>query len=91
MGEAGPEAVMPLKRTKDGKLGVVSETVSGSQGPEMKVIINNNSDSKVTAKQSDDGMTLEVMVEQIENSLTKRMSRGSGLAGYMDSRYGRRG
>jgi hypothetical protein len=91
MGEAGPEAVMPLTRTKDGNLGVRTDTVEGAQAPEMKVIINNNTDSKVTAKQSDDGMTLEVMVEQIESSLTKRMNRGSGLAPYMDSRYGRRG
>jgi phage-related minor tail protein len=31
MGEAGPEAVMPLKRGKDGKLGVASEGGGGTQ------------------------------------------------------------
>lgn len=59
MGEAGPEAVMPLKRGSDGKLGV-----SGSGG--MKVIINNsNSDStRVTARQEEgpEGQALIVSV-----------------------------
>ena len=35
MGEAGPEAIMPLKRGKDGKLGV---SVDGNSGP---VVVNN--------------------------------------------------
>ena len=36
MGEAGPEAIMPLKRDKNGKLGVSVEGGSGS------VVVNNN-------------------------------------------------
>jgi len=37
MGEAGPEAIMPLKRGKNGKLGVAAEG-GGSQ----TVVVNNN-------------------------------------------------
>jgi lambda family phage tail tape measure protein len=45
MGEAGPEAIMPLKRGKDGKLGVAS------QGGAGQVINNYNySISAVDAK-----------------------------------------
>lgn len=36
MGEAGPEAVMPLKRGKDGKLGVVAQ----GGGQAVNVVIN---------------------------------------------------
>jgi phage-related minor tail protein len=36
MGEAGPEAIMPLKRDKNGRLGVSVEGGSGS------VVVNNN-------------------------------------------------
>lgn len=49
MGEAGPEAIMPLERNSQGKLGVVA---SGSKTPEtMKVEINivNKSSQPVTA------------------------------------------
>jgi len=37
MGEAGPEAVMPLSRTKTGELGVKSE---GGQSPQYSIVIN---------------------------------------------------
>ena len=86
MGEAGPEAIMPLTRGTDGNLGVRS---SGNTGG-MVVNIHNHGDSKVSAKKSNDGMSLDVMVEQVESAVSKRMSRGSGLAPFLDGRYGRR-
>jgi hypothetical protein len=39
MGEAGPEAIMPLKRGRDGKLGVAA---AGGDGGSQDVIINQN-------------------------------------------------
>ncbi|TAA12481.1 phage tail tape measure protein [Pseudoxanthomonas winnipegensis] len=64
MGEAGPEAVMPLSWTPGGKLGVVS-TGAGS----MQVEINNYGGSTVTARQETtrmpDGSELKKLVIDI--------------------------
>lgn len=56
MGEAGPEAVMPLRRGADGKLGVAA---SGGGGG-MRVIINNYG-AEVEQRQNEDG-DLEITV-----------------------------
>lgn len=39
MGEAGPEAIMPLKRGADGKLGVIANG-AGSNGGDVQIIVN---------------------------------------------------
>jgi hypothetical protein len=49
MGEAGPEAIMPLKRDSNGNLGV-----SGNQG-NVAIVVNNYSQEKATAKETTDG------------------------------------
>lgn len=48
MGEAGPEAIMPLKRTADGKLGVAA--AGGTAAPDMTVNIINQSGQSVKAR-----------------------------------------
>ena len=50
MGEAGPEAVMPLSRGRDGRLGVKA---SGGDGVSVAVNVINNTGRQVTAEQSD--------------------------------------
>ncbi|PZP59715.1 MAG: phage tail tape measure protein [Pseudoxanthomonas spadix] len=64
MGEAGPEAVMPLTRTSGGKLGVVA-----SGGGSMQVEINNYGSSNVTPRQETtrmpDGTQLRKLVIDI--------------------------
>ena len=65
MGEAGPEAVMPLRRMSNGKLGV--ET-SGNTGSDVQVIIYNNSGEKTQTKQSTNsngGKTIEVLIGDV--------------------------
>lgn len=44
MGEAGPEAILPLKRTSNGKLGVVAEGMGGLAmfAPQYNIEINND-------------------------------------------------
>ena len=42
MGEAGPEAIMPLKRGADGKLGVVAQRAGGGD-TYVNVTVNNSS------------------------------------------------
>ena len=51
-GEAGTEAVMPLSRTTDGKLGVHAVTPStvGNQMPNIQVVVNNNTGSEISKK-----------------------------------------
>lgn len=49
MGEAGPEAIIPLKRGADGTLGVQS-----GGGSNVQVVVNNNSSEKATTKETTD-------------------------------------
>jgi lambda family phage tail tape measure protein len=61
MGEAGPEAIMPLKRNSNGVLGVEG----GGGGGETNVIINNYGPSKTETKKTVDSRgnkTIEVIV-----------------------------
>lgn len=46
MGEAGPEAIMPLKRGSDGKLGV---QMNGGAGGGVSVVQNFNIDNSGSA------------------------------------------
>lgn len=43
MGEAGPEAIMPLKRGPDGRLGVQANGTSGGGDVNVSVVVNANS------------------------------------------------
>lgn len=50
MGEAGPEAIMPLRRGRDGRLGVSSGSESSSPVIQNHVNVVNNSSQPVNAK-----------------------------------------
>ena len=65
MGEAGPEAVMPLTRTTDGNLGVLA--TGGNGGNEVTVNIINNAGAKVsqTTRETSSGKEVTVMVEKM--------------------------
>jgi phage-related minor tail protein len=63
-GEAGPEAVMPLQRGSDGKLGLAATPVTIN-------VINNASGTKATAKEETDSKgerKITVMVEEVVES-----------------------
>lgn len=47
MGEAGPEAILPLKRTQGGQLGVVATGAGG----DLQVVVNNYAGAQVKARQ----------------------------------------
>jgi len=49
MGEAGPEAIMPLKRDSQGNLGV-----RGGGGGSVEVVVNNYSSEKAEARETTD-------------------------------------
>ena len=89
MGESGPEAIMPLTRLPGGDLGVKTETSKAAAVPAMTVNIHEAPGTQARTEQSEDGMTLNVIIEQVEQAMTGRMDRGTGLAPFLDSRYGR--
>lgn len=63
MGEAGPEAVMPLRRGPDGSLGVQADGV----GKDVVVNVYNNSNAQasVNQRQTSQGMEIDVMIDQL--------------------------
>ena len=92
MGEAGPEAIMPLTRMPGGDLGVKTETTNTNKDkPQvpMQIHIHEAPGTQTRIEQSDDGQNLEVIIEQVEQAITGRMGRGTGMAPFMDGRYGR--
>jgi lambda family phage tail tape measure protein len=89
MGEAGPEAIMPLKRGPDGNLGV---RASGGSSNVTVNVINNAQGTKATARESTDGSgnrMIEVFIEQVKGAIAGDISRGSGsVPDAMASTYG---
>lgn len=73
MGEAGPEAVMPLRRLSSGRLGV-----SAAEMPQPNVtlqIINNHSGAQVSTREEDDGRGGRKLVAVIEEMVAQGFSR----------------
>lgn len=86
MGEAGPEAILPLKRGANGKLGV-----EGGGGNVQVNVINNAGGTRASARERNDGGTriIDVMIEQVENALAGNVSSGRGpLVGALSASYG---
>ena len=78
MGEAGPEAVLPLKRLSSGRLGV-----EAAGGPQVTVNIINNAGAKVTTEEQRDpsgNLSLNVIIDALETAMAQRAARpGSTL------------
>ncbi len=78
MGEAGPEAVLPLKRLSSGRLGV-----EAAGGPQVTVNVINNAGAKVTTEEQRDpsgNLTLNVIIDAVEVAMAQRAARpGSTL------------
>lgn len=69
MGEKGPEAVMPLRRGPDGRLGVDAKTSAPVVNMTQKINIDvqNNADAKVTAMQNTNAngdVDIKLMIER---------------------------
>ena len=83
MGEAGPEAIMPLKRDSNGNLGVRS-----NQG-KVDVVVNNYSNQQATTKETTDSRgnrRIEVIVGDMVASELNRV--GSSTQQAMTASYG---
>jgi lambda family phage tail tape measure protein len=77
MGEAESEAIVPLARGNDGKLGI--RATGGGGGISMPITIINNAQAKVTAKQgqgSDGTPNLTLLIDQIDEEMANRVQTG---------------
>jgi phage-related minor tail protein len=90
--EAGePEAVMPLRRTRDGRLGVeMADGASAPAGGGLQVNIYNNAPNTRVRTQRDDG-GLRVVIDEVEGALGERIDNGTGLANNIGGRFGLNG
>jgi hypothetical protein len=69
MAEAGPEAVMPLKRGADGNLGVAGAAAA------LNVTVNNYTDASVSTQRGPGG-DLQILIEATKRSLAADFRRG---------------
>jgi len=85
MGEAGPEAIMPLARGPDGRLGVRGGRSSGGGGVNNQISItvnigaNGNAQSDTQAQSDDAGRQLASMVEGKVKEVMAREQRQGGI------------
>jgi lambda family phage tail tape measure protein len=73
MGEAGPEAVLPLKRLSSGNLGV-----EAAGGPQVTVNVINNAGAQVKTEEKRDargGLTIDVIIDAVEQAMAQRATR----------------
>lgn len=82
MGEAGPEAIMPLKRTSNGKLGIAST------GGAMSVIINNFGSEKVETKEGKTASGGKSLTIQIGEAVAGDIKSGGPVARAMKETFG---
>lgn len=78
MGEAGPEAIMPLKRDSKGSLGVkVNGDLGQSKGNTVNVHVNNYTNSRIETTTNSDGSISVEVLEDIEKRLAARTAAGT--------------
>ncbi len=87
MGEAGPEAIMPLKRTADGSLGVSAEGLGGGVAVALSVVVNNYSSETVTAKETQGEGDMRKLEITIGSMINKHITGGKADKS-LGSRYG---
>jgi len=69
MGEAGPEAVMPLARGRGGRLGV--EVSGGAPAPVVKVMVETHTSRPVEVRQEQGPDMLNIVIEEVADGVNK--------------------
>ena len=86
MGEAGPEAVMPLARTSSGDLGVRAEGLAGAEPRvEVNVYAPAGSEARVEERQTAGGKVIDVIIDEM---MAGQVRPGSRFDRAMRGRYG---
>lgn len=92
MGEAGPEAIMPLRRDSAGRLGVGAALAANSGGRPVQVTVNNNAGAMVTESHDGQGnvtFDIERLADQVDaRSAARIASRNSPVGNAMAGTYG---
>jgi hypothetical protein len=92
MGEAGPEAVMPLRRGPDGSLGIMSHGGGGGGGGQnVAVHVNNYSDGKARVQESrapDGSRVIKVIVDQAVKETARSIQAGGIVGDAVEGQYG---
>ena len=87
MGEAGPEAIMPLKRDSNGNLGVRGPGGGGN----VDVVVNNYGNEKATTKETTDSRGNRRIEVIVGDMVASELSRpGSSVQQSLSSTYGNR-
>ena len=89
MGEAGDEAILPLKRI-NGKLGVRAD-VGGGGGDVVVNVINNAGGTQARAQQRTDAggkSIIDVFIEQAKGAIVQDIGSGGAVAGALEKTYG---
>jgi lambda family phage tail tape measure protein len=74
MGEAGPEAIMPLGRDNQGRLGVRG----GGSNVQVNIINNAGAQVSQTQRQQGDTTLIDVLITQVEDRIAGNVAAGSG-------------
>ncbi|MGV8987816.1 MAG: phage tail tape measure C-terminal domain-containing protein [Cypionkella sp.] len=87
MGEAGTEAIMPLTRGTNGKLGVMAQ---GGGGGQVVNIINNHPNAQITqSKSNTNGQDIvTVMIDQVMGAVLDDFARGGLLSDGLSNSFG---
>jgi len=89
MGEAGPEAVMPLTRGPDGKLGVQSSGSGGGNRVVINIVESPGNGGKQSQTSSNGVDTFTILVERFKNAVAGDIMQGSGtIPAAMSQTYG---
>lgn len=91
MGEAGPEAIMPLTRAPDGSLGVRAAGAGGGFTGNVIVNVTQSQDGQthVSANMEGSNLIVDAAIAMVEGRLATNVARGEGaLASAMERSYG---
>jgi phage-related minor tail protein len=82
MGEAGPEAVLPLQRGANGKLGVAAA------GGGLNLTVINNTPAQVSAS-ADDPSNMRITIDQMSSAIAAKIARGGNeITSSLERAYG---
>ncbi len=91
MGEAGPEAILPLRRNGQGVLGVQAQSGGMTIVQNVKVINNTGSQVSVRQQGGNNGMDMTLILDAVDAGMADRIGAGESMSGKaMEGRYGLR-